>query len=127
MLFRLAADLTLVLHLAFIVFAVAGAALALRWRWIPLLHLPTAAWAVFVEMSGRICPLTHVENHFRIRAGGSGYAESFIEHYLLALIYPAGLTREIQFVLAGVVVVVNAALYAWLVRRWQASQRRRRD
>lgn len=125
MLFRLAADLSLLVHLAFIVFAVAGAALAFRWRWIPLLHLPTAAWAVFIELSGGICPLTHVENHFRIRAGGSGYAESFIEHYLLALIYPAGLTREIQFMLAGVVVVVNLALYAWLLLRRRASRRAR--
>ncbi|MFZ2540561.1 MAG: DUF2784 domain-containing protein [Gallionella sp.] len=114
MLFRLAADAILLLHLAFILFAVLGAVTALWWRWTPLVHLPVAAWAFFVELTGRSCPLTYLENHLRIKAGLSGYTESFIEHYLLAIIYPAGLTREIQFVLAGVVIVVNIAIYAWL-------------
>jgi hypothetical protein len=122
MLFRLAAELTLLVHLAFIAFAVFGAALTLLWRWTPALHLPVAAWAVWIELTGGICPLTYVENHFRIRAGGAGYPESFIEHYLLALIYPSGLTREIQLALAGLVVAVNVALYAWLVLRWRASR-----
>ena len=117
MLFRLAADGVLLLHLAFILFALLGAAMAVRWRWIPLIHLPAAAWGFFVELTGRICPLTYLENYFRIKAGQSGYTESFIEHYLLAIIYPSGLTREIQFALAGVVVVVNIAIYGWLLSR----------
>lgn len=117
MFFRLAADATLLLHLAFILFALLGAAMTVRWRWAPLVHLPVAAWAFFVELTGRNCPLTSLENHLRIKAGLSGYEESFIEHYLLAIIYPAGLTREIQFALAGVVIVVNIAIYAWLFLR----------
>lgn len=121
MLFRLAADAVLLLHLAFILFAVLGGALALRWRWAPLVHLPAAAWGLFVEITGRICPLTYLENTLRIKAGQSGYAESFIEHYLLAIIYPAGLTREIQFALAGVVIAVNIAIYGWLLVRKRAS------
>jgi hypothetical protein len=120
--FRLAADAVLLVHLGFIVFALVGAALAWRWRWMPLVHVPAAAWGFFVELSGRICPLTHLENHLRIRAGQSGYAESFIEHYLLAIIYPEGLTREVQLVLAGVVVLVNAAIYGWLVYARRASR-----
>lgn len=115
--FRLAADGTLMLHLAFILFALLGGALAERWRWMPLVHLPAGAWAIFVELTGRICPLTYVENAFRIRAGQSGYSESFIEHYLLDLIYPTGLTREVQFVLAATVVVINIAIYVWIARR----------
>lgn len=115
MLFRLAADTVLLLHLAFILFALLGALLALRWRWIAVVHLPAAAWGFFVELTGRVCPLTDWENHFRLLAGQSGYADSFIEHYLLAVIYPDGLTREIQFVLAGIVVIVNVALYGWLL------------
>lgn len=115
MLFRIAADGVLVLHLAFILFALVGGAIAVWWRWTPLLHLPAAAWALFIELTGRICPLTYLENHLRVRAGQSGYTDSFIEHYLLNIIYPAGLTREIQFILAGVVVVVNIAIYGWLV------------
>jgi len=114
MLYHLAADAVLLIHVAFILFAVLGAALGARWRWILVIHLPAATWASFVELSGRMCPLTDVENHLRRMAGESGYTESFIEHYLLAIIYPAGLTREVQFVLAAVVVVINVAIYGWL-------------
>lgn len=123
MLFRLAADAVLLLHLGFILFALLGAALALRWRWMPVVHLPAAAWGFFVELTGRVCPLTDWENRFRLLAGQAGYAESFIEHYLLAVIYPAGLTREIQFVLAGIVVIINVALYGWLLLRRRGSGR----
>ena len=123
MYFRIAADGVLLLHLSFILFAIFGGALAARWRWIPLVHLPVAAWAFFVEMTGRICPLTYLENDLRVRAGDSGYAESFIEHYLLGVIYPAGLNREVQFVLAATVVVVNIAIYAWSASHRRTQQR----
>jgi hypothetical protein len=117
MIFRLAADAVLSIHLAFILFALLGAAIAVRWRWIPVVHLPVAAWGIFVELTGRICPLTYLENYLRIKGGLSGYTESFVEHYLLAIIYSAGLTREIQFALAAVVIVVNIAIYGWLFAR----------
>lgn len=123
-LFRLAAYTVLLVHLAFILFALLGAALAARWRWIPLVHLPAAAWGFFVELTGRICPLTYLENHLRIKAGQSGYPESFIEHYLLAIIYPAGLTREVQFALAGVIIIINVAIYGWLVYARHVSSAR---
>lgn len=115
MYYRLAAEGVLLLHLAFIVFALLGAAIAARWRWLVVVHVPAAAWGFFIELTGRVCPLTYAENYLRIRAGQSGYTESFIEHYLLAIIYPAGLTREIQFVLAAVVIVINVAIYGWLI------------
>ncbi len=127
MLFRIAADAVLFLHLAFIVFALFGAVLAVRWRWLPLVHLPAAAWGFFIEISGRVCPLTWVENDLRLRAGQAGYRESFIEHYLLSVIYPSGLTREIQFALAGVVLAVNAAIYTWLLVRGVSAARHRRS
>ena len=117
MLPRLAADATLVLHLAFIAFALAGALLALRWRWVPLLQLPAAAWAVYIELSGGICPLTHAENAFRSMAGEAGYGGGFVERYLLPIIYPAGLTSGVQVVLAAVVLGVNAATYAFIFWR----------
>lgn len=119
---RLAADAVLLLHLAFIVFVVGGGLLALRWRWAPLLHLPAAAWGAFIELSGGICPLTPLENALRLQAGQAGYAGGFIEHYLLGLIYPAGLTRGIQFALAALVLAVNLAIYAWV---WQRRRQRR--
>ncbi len=122
--FRLAADCVLLVHLAFILFALLGATMTVWWRWVPLVHLPAAAWGFFVELTGRDCPLTHLENYLRIKAGLSGYTESFIEHYLLAIIYPAGLTREIQFALAGVVIFVNIAFYGWLIVRKRVSHSR---
>lgn len=124
MLFRAAADAVLVLHLAFIVFALVGAALTVRFRWIPLVHLPAASWGIFVELSGRVCPLTHLENHLRVQAGQSGYAQSFIEHYLLDLLYPAGLGPDLQVLLAAVVATTNAAIYGWLLHRWRRGARR---
>jgi len=114
MLYRFAAETILLLHFAFIVFVLLGALLASRWRWVVIFHLPAAAWGVLIKLTGGVCPLTYAENFLHIRAGESGYTTSFIEHYLLAIIYPAGLTREVQFVLAGMVVVINAAIYAWL-------------
>jgi len=123
MLYRLAAETVLLLHLAFILFVLLGAVLAARWRWFTVVHLPAAAWGFFVEITGRICPLTYAENFFRVKAGQSGYTESFIEHYLLAIIYPAGLTRDVQFALAAVVVVINVALYAWIFYPRRAPNR----
>lgn len=115
--YRIAADATLVLHFVFIVFVCFGALLSLRWRWMPYLHVPCAAWGAFVELAGRVCPLTYVENHFRVLAGSSGYQDGFIEHYLLPVVYPGGLTREVQYVLAAAVLVLNVAAYGWLVHR----------
>lgn len=117
---RLAADAVLVLHFAFIVFALLGGLLALRWRWMPLLHLPAAVWGFFVELTGSACPLTGLENALRLRAGEAGYAGSFVAAHLLGVIYPGGLTRDVQFVLAGIVVAVNAAIYAIFLRRCRA-------
>ncbi len=121
MLYRLAAESVLLLHLAFIVFVILGAAVAARWHWLVFVHVPAAIWGVFIELTGRVCPLTYAENYLRVKSGDSGYKESFIEHYLPAIIYPAGLTREAQFVLAAVVVVINVAIYGWLFYRHRPS------
>ncbi|WAR46506.1 DUF2784 domain-containing protein [Methylomonas rapida] len=115
MFFRLSADAVILLHLAFILFVVFGAALAFRWRWIPFIHLPAAAWGIFIELTSGICPLTYLENHLRRQAGQAGYSGGFIEHYVLNIIYPAGLTPQIQYVLAGIVLVTNIGFYLWLI------------
>ena len=123
MLYRLAAEAVLLLHLAFIVFVIFGAVLVARRPWLAFVHVPAAIWGFFIELTGRVCPLTYVENYFRIQSGEAGYMESFIEHYLLAIIYPAGLTREIQLILAAVVLVINVAIYTWLFYRRRSSRR----
>ena len=121
MLFHVAANAVLLIHLTFIAFAVLGAAFAVRWRWVICAHLPAAAWAFFVEASGRTCPLTFLENRLRSEAGQLGYKEGFIEHYFLPVIYPAWLTHAIQFWLAGGVVAINVAIYGWLIMRLRAA------
>jgi len=124
MFFRAAADGVLVLHFAFIVFALLGGLLAIKWRWMPAIHLPAVAWAFYVEWTGGACPLTAVENHLRLSAGQSGYAGSFIEHYLLAVIYPPGLTPSIQVMLAVTVLGVNLAIYSWLAFRRRSRSKK---
>ena len=122
MTYRIAADLVLATHLVFIVFVVLGGLLALRYRWVIMIHIPAAVWGAFVEISGRICPLTTWENQLRQSAGDSGYANSFVEHYLLPVIYPAGLTHSTQIWIAGLVIVVNVVIYGWLVYRLKRSR-----
>jgi len=118
-LYAIAAEATLLLHAAFIVFAVAGGLLVLRWRWLVWLHVPAAGWAALVVMAGWICPLTPIEQMLRGLAGQDGYAGSFIEHYLVLLIYPPGLTRSLQLLLGALVLAVNVAVYlvVWGKRR----------
>ena len=113
--YRIAADFFLVFHFLFIVFVLFGGLFAFRFRWAPAIHIPAAAWGAFVEITGRLCPLTTIEVWLRRAAGDSGYSESFIEHYLYPIIYPAGLTRDLQLGLAGMVILLNAAIYGWVV------------
>lgn len=115
----LLADLALALHAAFIVFVLLGGLLVLRWRRLVWLHLPCVAWGILIELAGWICPLTPLENTLRAAAGSDGYETGFIEHYLGPLIYPAGLTSGIQYLLAAIVLLVNAAVYTRVWRRWR--------
>lgn len=110
------ADAVLVAHFAFIVFVLAGGLLLLRWRRLLWLHLPAVIWAVVAEAAGWICPLTPLENYLRARGGGNIYQGDFVAQYLIPLIYPAALTPAIQMVLAAVVLVANAIIYALIFR-----------
>jgi hypothetical protein len=113
------ADAVVLLHLGFIVFAVLGAALLPRWPRVVWAHGPAMAWAAYVEFSGRICPLTPLENLLRQRAGEQGYAGGFVEHYLIPVIYPEGLTPEVQWGLGALVLAINGVLYGrwWIKKR----------
>ena len=117
MLFQAAADLVVLVHLAFIVFVVLGGVLAVRWRWIPWLHLPAVAWGVLLEWCGWMCPLTPLENWLRRAGGAAEYSGGFVERYVLPTVYPAALTREAQCALGFLVCFVNAAIYLRLWRR----------
>jgi hypothetical protein len=104
-------------HLAFVLFVVCGGLLVLRRPGLAWLHLPAVAWAAFVEFSGWICPLTPLEVALRRGAGEAGYGGDFIEHYLVALIYPAGLTRDLQMLIGAAVLLLNVGIYIALWRR----------
>ncbi|MEO5863887.1 MAG: DUF2784 domain-containing protein [Nitrospiraceae bacterium] len=110
------ADLTLCLHVSFVLFVILGGLLVLKWRWIAWLHLPAVVWGAVVEFTGWICPLTPLENWLREQGGGTAYRSDFIAQYLLPMLYPEDLTREFQLLLGTGVVVLNAAVYWWLWR-----------
>jgi len=115
--YSLAADLLVLLHLAFIVFVVLGGLLVWRWWRVVFVHLPAVIWAVLLEFYGWLCPLTPWEQQLRHAAGEGGYGGSFIAHYLLPLIYPAGLTRNAQLLLGTGALLVNLLIYGWLLWR----------
>jgi hypothetical protein len=115
------ADAVLLAHAAFVAFVVLGGFLVLRWPRLARVHLPVVAWGAGIEFAGGICPLTPLENQLRALAHEQGYAGGFVEHYVFGLLYPEGLTREVQIVLGLGVVALNGAVYAWLwYRRRQA-------
>ncbi len=111
------ADAVILVHGLFVLFVVAGGLFALRWRRAPWLHLPAAAWGFAVEANGWVCPLTPLENRLRALAGGATYPGDFIGRWLLAALYPAGLTPGIQGWLAALVVATNLAVYAFVLIR----------
>lgn len=117
MFYRLAADAVVLLHLVYVLFVMAGALLVFRWRWIALLHLPAVVWAVLLEFRGWLCPLTPLELRLRAAGGEAGYSGGFVEQYILPVLYPAELDSNLQFALGSFVIVINIALYGWLLWR----------
>jgi hypothetical protein len=112
--YQIYADIVVVLHLAFVIFAVLGGLFAIRWRKAIFFHLPAAVWATLIEFAGWICPLTPLENWLRAKGGESGYAGEFVERYILPVLYPSDLTREIQIVLGTLVVAINVSIYGFI-------------
>jgi uncharacterized membrane protein YhhN len=119
--YRIAADLVLITHFAFVLFVVGGGLLAIRWPRVAWVHVPVAIYGTVIEFLGFICPLTPLENLLRHRGGEAGYSGGFIDHYIAATIYPSGLTRRIQLVLGLAVLVLNAVVYTIVVRRARNS------
>lgn len=117
MIYRVLADLILVAHFAFVLFVVLGGLLVLRWPLLAWVHIPAAIWGVLIEYTGWICPLTPLENSFRVRGGEAGYSGGFIQHYIQPVLYPAGLTRSTQLVLGSLVLILNLAAYGIVFAR----------
>ncbi|WP_319522594.1 DUF2784 domain-containing protein [uncultured Desulfosarcina sp.] len=124
----LAANFVVLVHLSFILFVVLGGILALRWRKIALVHLPCVLWGVMIEWVGWLCPLTPLEYRLRRLAGDAGYSGGFVDHYIMPLVYPAGLTRNMQIGLGVFVLVMNLLVYGRVLmvqqqRKKKASNR----
>ena len=119
----IAANVVLLFHLGFVCFVLTGGLLVLKWRWVVFLHIPAVVWGVLIECRGWLCPLTPLEQWFRQAAGQGGYAGGFIERYLLPVLYPGQLNREVQIVLGALVIVINIAVYGWLLARLVRARR----
>ena len=117
--YRLLADAVVLLHLGFVVFVVCGGLLVLWRRWMAFVHLPAAVWGVYIEFSGRICPLTPLENHLRALAGDVAYSGAFVERYLMPVLYPPDLRRDVQIALGLFALAVNVAIYLYAWRWWR--------
>ncbi len=127
MIYLVMADVVLILHFTFILFVILGAVLVLRWKRLAWIHIPCAVWGAWIEFQGSICPLTPLENRLRRLGGEAGYSGGFIEHYVVPLIYPSGLTRRTQIQLGLVVVAINVAVYGLIYwRRWRRTRTRSR-
>ena len=113
---RIVADFLVLLHLGFIVFVLFGGFFLLKWRWMVYLHVPAAIWGLLIELFGWQCPLTPLEKYLRCSTELS-YQGGFVEHYILPLVYPASLTREVQIFLGVSVVIVNGVIYGCMLKK----------
>lgn len=111
------AGAVVVIHVLFVLFAVGGGLLALKWPRVAWVHLPAAVWAAFIEFSGGVCPLTPLENALRRRAGLEAYSGDFIATYVFPALYPEGLTRDVQIMLGAALVALNALAYGVVLRK----------
>jgi len=118
-----AADLVVLIHFCFILFVILGGFIVIKWRRLIWLHLPAAVWGALIEFFGWVCPLTILENKLRQASGGS-YSTGFIEHYIIPVIYPAGLTPDIQLLMGVAVVVVNLFVYTQIVKKFRETRQR---
>ena len=107
----------LVLHAIFILFVVLGGGLVFWRRGLAWVHIPAALWGILIEFQGWVCPLTYLENDLRAAAGNIGYAGGFIDHYLVPLVYPSGLTSGRQILLGLAALLVNAVSYTLIWRK----------
>jgi hypothetical protein len=123
MIYRLLADVVLLIHAGFVLFVMSGGFLALRWRRLALLHIPAAVWGVLIEYSGWICPLTPLENSLRARGGETIYHGGFVDHYVTSFLYPTGLTRNVQLILGTIALLVNVVAYGLLLNKIRKGRR----
>jgi drug/metabolite transporter superfamily protein YnfA len=115
--YNVLANVILLVHFLFIAFVICGGLLVIHWPRLAVVHLPAAVWGAVVEIFGWVCPLTPLENHFRLLAGNSSYSGDFIARYLIPVIYPENLTATIQQVFGGLVIIINLIIYTIAIQK----------
>jgi len=120
---RVAADVLVALHMAFVIFVAAGGLLVIRWPALAWLHVPAVAWGAYAELTATVCPLTPLENVLRRAAGDAGYEGSFIDRYVMPVLYPSGLTPLDQQAIGVAVIAINVVAYAIVLRNVHRRQR----
>lgn len=123
MVYRVLADVVVLVHVAFVLFVVFGGSLALRWKRLVWIHVPAAIWGALIEFAGWVCPLTPLENRLRVLGGGEAYDTGFVEHYVVPLLYPRDLTRSWQIALGLGALLINLGIYTFVIARARRSRR----
>ena len=119
--YELAANLTLIVHFAFIIFVVFGALLFFVATKIFYAHIPALIWGIYIELTHSVCPLTYLENWFLQKTNFTMYSESFIQNYLVPIVYPKNLTEDLQIYFAIVIVVINSIFYGFIINKIKKS------
>lgn len=123
MIWGVLAEVVVVLHFCFVLFVLFGGAVALRWPKAVWVHLPAAAWGALISFAGWVCPLTPLEKWLRREGGSAGYEGGFVEHYILPVLYPRALTRDVQILLGAIVILLNLLIYWHVFRRIRSAPR----
>ena len=114
MIYKLLADIILLIHFAFLLFTVFGGFLLIRWKWLWKLHLPTVVWGFLIQYFMWMCPLTTLEKYLRMQSGETVYSESFIEHYISSILYPA-ISPTVHLVLGVTLLISNLLIYFFIL------------
>ena len=119
--YELAADLTLIVHFVFILFVVFGTLLFFVSTKIVFIHIPAVIWGSYIELTHSICPLTYLENWFLHKANLTTYSKGFIQHYLVSIVYPTNLSKDLQIYLGIAIIVVNMIIYGFIISKLKKS------
>ena len=115
--YEIAADLILIIHFTFVLFVVFGALLIFVSIKIVFIHIPAVIWGSYIELTNSICPLTYLENWFLHKANLTTYSEGFIQNYLVPIVYPMNLTKDLQIYLGIALIVLNIIVYVLIINK----------
>ena len=119
--YEIAANLTLIVHFIFVLFVVFGGLFFFVTTRIVFIHIPAFIWGSYIELTHSICPLTYLENLFLHKANLTTYSEGFIQNYLMPIVYPTNLTKDLQIYLGIALIVVNMIIYGFIISKLKKS------